>query len=472
MFRREVSGIFVRAGMVAVDQQRVLFGNIYSNPVVVEFSEPAQSSDGGAILLREVDEQTGLCQAIRFALRERRQLGKIDHPLLEMLRQRVIGIACGYPDCNDAGHLADDPIMKLSCGLAPNGNDKLASQPTLSRLENSITRSDLVRMSYAMTDAVIEAHRRRRPASQVTGITIDLDPVEDPTYGSQQLTFFNAFYDNWCYLPMVASIQFGKEKEQFGVATMLRPGNASGDVGAIAMLKRLVPRLRKAFPSAKLRVRMDGAFATAPLLAWCEKAGLTYFVNLAKNPKLTAKAEALMKRSRKEARRLGRTSKILGEFRHKASTWKAPRRVIVKAEVTVLEGRSPRDNPRFVVTNDRRLSPKKVYETYAQRGDVENRYKELKHGLDFDRTSCTKAEANRFRYILATAAFILFQHLRRSVPHPDLARAQVPTLRERLVKLAVVVVESARRVLLKAPRAFAWIGPWRQAALAATHLRL
>lgn len=442
--------------------QGVLFAGLFDKPVSVAFTRPGQSSDGGALLLKAVDARLGLTQRLAEVLRDRRQPGKVTHAITEMVRERVFGIACGYPDGNDAAKLSDDPMMRLLCHGAATAEKPLASQPTLSRLENSIRRTDLVRMAYALTDTVLASERKRR-RGRAKQITIDMDPTEDPTYGNQQLTFFNTYYDNWCYLPMLTTLQFDGEAEQWLVAPVLRAGNAAGSLGAIALLKRLLPRIRAAFPGAKIFIRMDGAFATPEVLAWLEAAGLHYVVNMAKNSVLKRFAEPLMKEVRRQVTVTGCTEKRYGEASYRAGKWRVARRAVLKAEVVVLDGREPRENPRFVITN-LAWKPKRVYRFYAGRGDVENRIKELHYGLAFDRTSCTSFWANQFRILLVAAAYTLYQQLRRDAAGTDCARAQVWTLRDRLIKIGVVVRESVRRILVEGPLAFPWFGTWRHIA--------
>jgi len=437
--------------------QCVLFEGLFDKPVSIEFTGPDQSSDGGVLLFKAIDEKMKLTERITQAIRDWRQQAKVDHPMQEMLRERIYGIACGYPDCNDAARLSRDVAMKLVCERR---DETLASQPTLSRLENGVTRADLLRFGYGLTDAVLECERRKRKAKKVRRITIDMDPTEDPTYGDQQLTFFNAYYDNWCYLPMVTTVQFDDESDHYLIAPVLRPGNAKGSAGALSILKRLLPRLRKLFPQAEIFVRMDGAFATPEVFSWLEAEELWYVVNMAKNSVLKDVVEPLMKRVRRKVAQTGRTEKEFGETIYKAGKWKRPRRAIIKAEVVVLEGREPRDNPRFVITNLTR-SPRSVYHFYGLRGDAENRIKELKDGLRFDLTSCTSFLANQFRNLLVAAAYALYQQLRYAARATKCARAQVWILRERLVKIGVIIKESARRILIEAPRAYAWLRTWR-----------
>lgn len=447
--------------MAAETKQRVLFDELTDKPVCVEFTAPDQTTDGGVVLLKAIDRKMGLTECMAGAIRDPREAGKVRHPVHAMLQERVLAIACGYPDANDADKLDRDPAMRLACERREQG---LASQPTLSRFENAATPADLLRMGLALTDAVLEREAQKRRRRKVRAITIDMDPTEDRTHGQQVFSFFNAFYDSWCYLPMVTTVQFGDEPEHYAVAPMLRPGNAAGSAGALAILKRLLPRLRARFPKAVVRVRMDGAFATPEVFEWLEANRLGYAVNMAKNSVLKALAEPRMQTARAMAEASGATEKSYGETPYRAGKWDRERRVIVKAEVVALDGRAPRDNPRFVVTNLRR-SPRAVYKFYAKRGDVENRIKELKNALRFDLTSCTRFGANQFRTLLAVAAYALYQQLRYEARGTECARAQVATLRERLVKVSAIVAESVRRILFEAPRAYVWLATWRRVAL-------
>lgn len=442
-------------------QQRVLFEGLYDKPASVEFTQPHQSSDGGVILLDAIDQKLKLSTRLTSAVREWRQSGKVVHSLEELIRHRVFAIACGYPDGCEAGRLRHDPALRLVCHQRA---EALASQPTLSRFENGVRRTDLLRMGYALTDTVIDAQRRNRKPRKVRRITIDMDPTEDPTYGDQQLTFFNAFYDNWCYLPMITTIQFDHEPEQFLVAPVLRPGNAPGSMGALGILKRLLPRLQTAFPRAEIFVRMDGAFSTPEVFTWLEKTRLHYVVNMAKNSVLGRFSEPLMKRVRRSVESSGVTQREFGEAMYQALTWSHPRRAIIKAEVIALEGRDPRDNPRFVITN-LPWTPQRTYRFYAARGDMENRIKELHDGLRFDLTSCSSFLANQLRNLLTAAAYVLFQQLRHEARNTSCASAQVSTLRERLIKLGARIVESVRRLVIAAPEAYPWYPAWRTVAL-------
>jgi hypothetical protein len=431
-------------------RQSVLFSDLAGRPVVAKFDQEHGSSDGGAILLQACDQRLGLTEALIGGIRDPRQSGKIRHAIGDLLRQRLYAIACGYPDGNDAGRLGADPIQKLLCGRDPVTGEDLASQPTLSRFENSFDRADLYRMSVALADAVIERHRGRlkRKAKR---ITIDLDPTDDPTHGAQQLTFFNGHYDTWCYLPVAGFLTFNEEPDQYLFAYVLRPGNVGAGVGAIGILSRLLPKLRAAFPRARLRVRLDGGFASAELFAFLEREGLEYVVAMAKNKVLKRRAARLMGTARRLSRESGETAHLYSETRYAAGTWDRHRRVIIKAEVVRHPGRTPKDNPRFVVTNLKQ-SPRHLYEAiYCARGDIENRIKELHHGLEIDRTSCSRFLANQLRGLLSAAAYVLYQELRLRAARTAFRAAQVSTLREHLMKLGAWVESSVRRVVLHLP---------------------
>jgi hypothetical protein len=433
-------------------------------PIVAAFDAEHASSDGGAILLKGIDTQLGLTKGLAACLDDPRQPGKVQHQTLELLRQRVFGLACGYADCNDAARVADDAIHKLLVDRDPITGPALASQPTLSRFENAVGWRELLAMGHGLADTVV-AHHRRRLKGRAPRITIDLDPTDDPTHGQQELTFFNGHYDTWCYLPVVATVTFGDEAEQYAVAAVLRPGNAPASRGAWGLLRRLIRQLRAAFPPATLRVRLDGGFATPTMFTFLEAQAVEYVVAMASNARLEKRARRLMGKARMRSKASGQTEHLYGETRYAAKTWKRKRRVILKAEVVRHPGRDPKNNPRFVVTN-LTDAPETVYQLYCQRGDMENRLKELHHGLEMDRTSCARFRANQFRVLLTLAAYILFQELQRRARGTACADAQVTTLRERLIKLAVWMERSVRRIVLHLPTSFPWLRTWRQLARA------
>jgi hypothetical protein len=433
-------------------------------PIVARFDQAHASSDGGALLLKAIDERLGLTQRLAAGLTDRRQASKVEHELIELVRQRVFGIACGYADGNDAARLAHDPMHKLLLERDPLDGAALGSQPTLSRFENAVGVREVVELGQVVADIVIAQHQRRLQG-RVERITIDLDPTVDPTHGQQQLTCFNGHYDTACYLPLVATLTFNDEPTQYLVGIVLRPGNSTATHGAIGRLRALCAKLRAAFPRARLRVRLDGGFTGNPLFDCLEADGVEYVVGMASNARLDKRVRRLLGRARMASQTSGQSERRFGETRYAARKWSHKRRLILKAEVVRYPGRAPRDNPRFVVTNlpD---PPQTVYEIYCGRGDMENRIKELKEGLGLDRTSCPRFLANQVRVLLTVAAYVLYQTLQQHARGTACAAAQVGTLRERLIKVAVWVTRSVRRLVLHLPATFPWLTTWRRLALA------
>ena len=245
---------------------------------------------------------------------------------------------------------------------------------------------------------MIERHAQRL-RGRARLVTIDLDPTDDPTHGAQQLSFFNGHYDSWCYLPVMGFVSFNDEAEQYLCAAVLRPGNVTAAVGARGILRRLINMIAYSFPGARIRVRLDGGFAHPDLLDFLDaEPNLEYVVAMAKNAVLKRKAKPAMRQARKLSRQSGQTEHVYGEANYAARTWPQQRRIIIKAEVVRAEGKKPKDNPRFVITNMKQ-SPQWLYEeVYCQRGEIENRIKEL-HDLQIDRTSCSDFWANQLRVL-------------------------------------------------------------------------
>ena len=312
--------------------------------VVARFDQPHASSDGGALLRKAVDDRLGVTERLAGSLRDPRQPGKIDHALIELVRQRVYGIACGYADCNDAARLAQDPVHKLLLERDPLTGPDLASQATLSRFENAVGRQALYLASVGLAELVIE-HHRARLGGRARRITIDLDPTDDPTHGQQEFSFFNGHYDTWCYLPVVATLTFNAEPTQYVVAAVLRPGTSPAKHGAIALLRRRLARLRVAFPRARLRIRLDGGFASPEIFDFLEAEGVEYVVAMASNVRLVKRSRRLMGRARMRSKASGQTEHLYGETRYAARKWKHKRRVIIKAEVVRHPAALPRTTP-------------------------------------------------------------------------------------------------------------------------------
>jgi hypothetical protein len=442
----------------------LLFPEIFAKPVMLGFDQRQGSSDGGAVLLKAAERRYGLIDSMSGCLRDPRQAGKVDHSLRDLFAQRVFSIGCGYADANDSARLASDPMHKMLLGRDPITGLDMASQPTLSRFENAVGPRQLYNMGAALAESVIERHAQRLQ-HHARLVTIDLDPTDDPTHGAQQLSFFNSHYDNACYLPMMGFVTFNGEAEQYLCAAVLRPGNVTAAAGAVGILRRLMALIRGSFPKARIRVRLDGGFANPELLTFLDsEPGVEYVVAMASNAVLNRKAEEAMQVARLLAGLTDQTEHVYGEARYAAGSWKQERRVIIKAEVVRAEGKEPKDNPRVVITNMRQ-SPQWLYEkVYCQRGEIENRIKEL-HAMEIDRTSCSRFWANQFRVLLTAAAFVLMQELRLSAADTNCARAQVWTLRERFLKLGARVVGSVRRLVVHLPQSFPFLATFRHIAL-------
>ena len=443
-------------------KQGVLFKGLSKKAIEAHFDQEQASSDGGAVLLKACDERLGLSAAMAVCLRDDRQQAKVEHAYRELFQQRMFGIACGYADGNDAARVADDPVFKLLAGRDPVAGLALASQPTLSRFENAVGSRELLRMSKALAEAVIERHRRRK--RRVKRITIDLDPTHDPTHGGQQLSLFNGYYDTCCYLPLAGFLTFDDEPDQYLFCYLLRAGTAVAKDGCRGLLKRLLPRLRKAFPKAKLRIRLDAGFSGPELYEFFEAERLEYVVCMATNETLEGFAEPLMVPIRAAVDAGEPHQPAYGECLYQARSWKQQRRVIIKADVAIHPVREPKDNARFIVTN-LKTTPKFIYEQgYCARGDTENRIKELKLGLEIDRTSCTRFNANQLRVLMTAAAYVLMQELRLKARRTSCARAQVNTLRWRLLKLGAWIESSVRRIVLHLPIGTPYTDEWRRIA--------
>jgi hypothetical protein len=361
-----------------------------------------------------------------------RDPARTEHSQRSLLCQRVYGLALGYEDLNDHQTLRTDPALQLAAGRVPDENIALASPPTLCRLENRIDRPTLIRIAGVLVDQFI-ASRAQPPEHLI----LDFDATDDPVHGRQEGRFFHGYYDHYCFLPLY--VFCGDEL----LTAYLRPSKIDASQHARALLKLLVRRLRQAWPAVKITIRADSGFCRWRLMRWCDSHGIGYVLGLARNPVLERLAADEIARAQRQFRKTGQPQRLFGSFSYAASTWDRPRRVIVKAEHTA---QGP--NPRFLVVNVPG-DPQELYEdVYCQRGDMENRIKEQQLDLFADRTSCHRFLANQFRLLLSAAAYVLVQALRRTaLPATDLAKAQIGTIRLKLLKVAARVLVTARRVV-------------------------
>ena len=455
--------------MAKVTQQSVLFPALFAKTLKFAFDAESLTSDGGAPLLGALDRGLGLTQELVGALSDWRDPAKTKHSLKDLFRQRVTCICLGYVDGNDAGRVGKDPGLKVALGRGPDSNHDLASSPTLCRFENGVTARELAVMGRRFEAWRLKTLKKRFRKPKV--ITLDLDSMADSTHGQQQFTFFNAHYDTYCYQPVFGYVSFDDDAEQYLLYARLRPGNSADARAVIPFLRRTVKRLRKLYPKAQIRIRADSGFGKSPrLLDFLDELGVKYVVAYQENSRLKTLAQPWADEAMEwhEEGYVGEDTQVFGELHYKTrKTWPYERRVIVKAEVTATEGREPRINRRFVISNMNRFKPRGVYRFYCARGDSENRIKELECDLQIDRTSCSRFLANAFRVLLTLVAYALFQELRWRLRRTRLARAQVCTLRLVLLKVAARVEETVRRIVFHLPTSYPWVDDFRRAAKAA-----
>lgn len=449
--------------------QPVLFPTFFAKPVHISFSREELSSNGGTVLLAARDRKLGLIEHLAGAMVDKRQPGKVDHELADQMRQRIFGIAVGCPDGNDAALLREDPMMKLACDRDPVTGEALASQPTLSRFENAVDSKQLLTMSYRLAESVIgEQAKRRRGKNRPRRIIIDLDPTCDPTYGAQQLTMFNGYYDTYCYLPLIVTVSFGWERRKYPVAVVLRSGTAGPMVGTMAVVRRLIVLLRRHFGTTRLYLRADSSFAVPEFFDLLDTEQVHYAIAMGSNSVLKEISRLAMEQARRQTAQKQETSTSYGWAFYKSGGWRYDRTVAYKAEVIVHPDKTDhRDNDRYVVTSlDSRYSAKGKFEFYYGHSDMENNIKELKNDLAMDRTSCSRFVANQFRILLTLAAYVLMQSVQELTTDLDLLKAQMGTLRDRLLKVAVRVRSSARRFTLELTNHHPWASAWLATARA------
>ena len=409
--------------------------------VSVAFDGGMLSSDSGVLLLREVERRLGIAARLAACLKDQRAPERIEHTLEEMLRLRMFAIAAGYEDANDCNKLRDDPVFKMAVGRAPESGEALCSQPTMSRLENGPSKIEIARLMGAMVDQFCASYGRA-PAS----IILDIDDTFDAVHGRQQLSLFNAHYDERCFLPV--HIYEGTSGKP--VAVILRGGKTPGGIEVRTILKHVIARIREHWPKVDILVRGDSHYGRPEAMAWCEANGVSYIFGLGGNDVLAVMvrpaADALCVERAERGAEKRRTWTML---RYGAKRWKTPRRVVARIEATVLGL-----DVRYVVTS-LKGSAKHLYETlYCGRGQAENFIKLHKAQLASDRTSCRDPRANQMRLILHTAAYWLLHTLRAAAPKRSSWRtAEFTTLRLRLIKIAARVVEGAARIRLWLPTA-------------------
>ena len=420
------------------------FPSVANKTVTARFDGGDITSNAGVLLVSAADDKVGLTSALAASIKDKRQASKIEHDLPTLIKERILAITCGYEDANDLDCLRSDPALKLGCGRAPRSEADLASQPTVSRLENSVTRKDLLRMGIRLAECVVA-----QLPDNTQQVLLDIDEMEDACHGQQEFEFFNAHYDSHCYLPLLLFVtdQTGRQRL---LAVVLRPGK-SGCRGVRGLLKRAARLLRSRFPNIRIELRADAGYGNDQVLRCCDGLGIDHTLGLAGNNRLhhlstATQMDACIKYSQIKYQPDHPVCREFGVIDYKADPWDKSRKVIVKAEITESASGDVKLNPRFVVTNRNFESPEDGYAHYCGRGDIENRIKEFNLDLSGGRTSCHRFLANQFRVLMHAGACVLMGVIQEAAQLTNLVKAQVGTIRLRLLKIGARIVKSVRRV--------------------------
>ena len=421
-----------------------------SKPLDVRFDGGVLSSDGGLLLFREVEERLRLADRLAGCLTDPRDQARIDHTLAEIIRFRMLAIVAGYEDGNDCNTLRHDPIFKIALGRLPEEGDDLCSQSTVSRLENLPSRTDLYRMARALVDQYCASFPQVPER-----IVLDLDDTFDATHGAQQLQLFNAHYDEHGFQPIVIFDAGGRL-----VTAVLRPAKRPSGREILTLLRRVVGRIRAAWPAVRITLRGDSHYACPEVMDWCESEGHRYILGLAGTKPLHRRTAALAQstldryvaaRAANPALPADTKVRRFTEFYDGAESWSRVRRIVARVEAG-----SQGADVRFVVTNMATGRGKDLYErTYCARGQMENHIKSYKRHLAADRTSCSRSTANQFRLFLHAAAYWLVWALQATLPRRSPWRTvQFDTIRLRLIKIAARVEELKKHVRVRLPTTY------------------
>ena len=409
--------------------QKIEFGRVGRRVVEGRFDGGSMTSDGGVMLLGEVDRKLGLMDAAARCIADPRDPALIKHRVVDMLRQRVYALAQGWEDLNDHQSLRQDVAVQTAVGV----DEALSSAPTLCRLEKWASRQTAVKLHEVLVEQFIASFKT--PPKE---LVLDFDATDNPLHGQQEGRFFHGYYDSYCYLPLY--VFCGQQL----LCAYLRPSRIDGARHAAAILKLLVTRLRQVWPDVRIVFRGDSGFCRQRIINYCERAEVHYIVGLARNAQLQGITQYLELAMKDEFERTGNKQREIGEFMYGAQSWSKQRRVITR-----LEYGEQGNNPRYVVTN-LTDEPQELYDNlYCQRGEAENRIKEAQVGLFATRTSCHYFQSNQLRVLLAALGYVLIERLRAlALQGTALANAQVDTLRVKLLKLAAVVTRNTRRIRL------------------------
>ncbi len=423
--------------------QEIEISRVNNKSVIINFNGGLMSSDAGILLLGEAEEQIGIIRKMVESIPDKRDQSYVKHSLTAMLIQRVGQIACGYEDANDCDDLRNDPIFKILADRYPEIGEALASQPTMSRLENSITHKSLYLIGKAFVDIFIASYHE---APQI--IVLDCDDTEDKVYGNQQLSLFNGYYNNYCFMPLhIFEGLSGKL-----VLSILKPGKRGNGKQTLSIIKRLVSYLREHWKDTIIVFRGDSHFAYPECMDWFEaQKNVMYVTGLTGNAVLKKFVQQHIERAKAMYKGNGTKAKLYHSFSYQAQSWSKSRRVVAKIEFS-----DKGLNVRYVVTNMEQAKASALYEkTYCPRGEDELFIKEHKLYLKSDRTSCHKFQANQFRLFLHSAAYVLIHGLKINVlKHTEFSNATIQTIRLRLFKIGAKVKELKTKVTIELPSSY------------------
>lgn len=412
-----------------IQPNKIEFGHLGRRVVEGRFDGGSMTSDAGVMLLGATDRKLNLLSAAAGCISDPRNPLLIKHNVLDMLRQRVYGLALGWEDLNDHQALRQDVAMQTAVGV----DKEVASAPTLCRLEKWADKATAWRLHDVLVEQFIASFK-----TAPEELVLDFDATDNPLYGQQEQRFFHGYYDTYCYLPLY--VFCGQQL----LCAYLRPSRIDGAKHAAAILKLLVKRLRQHWPQVRIIFRGDSGFCRSRTINYCERAGVNYIIGLARNARLQANTEFMELAMKDAFEQTGVKQREIGEFMYAAQSWSKERRIITR-----LEYGEQGNNPRYVVTN-LTADPQDLYDNvYCQRGEAENRIKEAQVGLFATRTSCHQFQSNQLRVLLAALGYVLIERLRAlALQGTKLADAQVDTLRIKLLKLAAVITRNTRRIRL------------------------
>lgn len=427
------------------EEEKKLFelSPIDSKPVEISFTAEKTSSDGGLLLLNEIEKNIGIIKSIASCIIDDRHQSYVEHSIESLISQRVYQIAAGYEDANDCNTLKDDNVLKMCTGKLPETDTSLASQPTMSRFENQPTRKELYSIAYAIAENFIKSY-----TEEPSIIIIDCDDTNINAYGEQQMIVFNNYYGEYCYMPL--HIYEGLTGKL--ITTILKPGRRSKNINTYGILKRLITFLRKSWKSTKIVVRGDSHFCCKELMDWSQMQKNIHFISgITGNNILNKLAETTIKSAEQEYKSYGKPVKLYHSFEYQASTWEYPQRVIVKVEANTMG-----TNIRYIVTDMREYRTKHLYEKgYCARGNMELRIKDHKLYLNSDRMSCNSFLANQMRLFLHSVAYVLLHTLQKEVlKGTEYGNATMETIKLKIIKIATRVNELKTKIKIEMPLDF------------------